>query len=306
MNNSPRPRPGISVAHAETIRRVKANDPMYFELAIGDILNHKGTAIQLAKALKENTQLKRITFREYGYVIEHLQIILDALAETKVTKISVGPQSQMLAYDGRYAMAIGKQINSLPRLNTLDLSGCRIGPTCAITLSATLANNTTLKQLLLQENEIGDEGAVAMGHMVKNNGMLKELVLDNNDITAYGQMALRNAIYDDSSFENMEKCNHVLQSYFYNPRSVFGSSCMNDVLSSHAANLRSKSAKTAVTKKLKRVLVKKYRVTLHFESFLGMDTIVMPYVLGWISERCDLDMMYSMKPILLNLLEGRG
>lgn len=146
-----------------------------------------------------------------------------------------------------------------------------------------------------------------MAHMLKHrNRSLRELVLDNNGISARGQLSLRNAIFDDSSFNALEQSNHILQSYFYNPRSVFGRAVMNDVLSSHAANLRCRSTKAAVTKKLKRVLHKKYRVMLRFESFLGVESTVLPHVLGWIARRCDVQMMYELKPILLNLLEGRG
>jgi len=295
--------------HLDIIHRVKSNDPLLIELSIGDIAHDKRTAILLAEALRGNTHLRYVTFREYVYDIDHFHIILSALPETKVSKISVSPRFQMLPYEGAYAMVVGKQLinSSLHSLTKLDLNACHIGSSGAIVLSAMLANNHTLTELYLPDNEIGDEGAVAMAHMLKNeNRSLKEVTLDNNGITAYGQRALRNAIFDDSSFEALEKSNHVLQSYFCSPRSVFGKTVMNDILSSHAANLRSKSTKAAVTKKLKRMLQKKYRVKLHFESFLGMETDLMPYVLGWIAQKCDLQMIYEFKPILLNLLEGMG
>ena len=273
---------------------------------MGDILEDRETTDSLAKALRGNTQIKRVTFREYGYVSEHLNIILEALADTRVHKISVGPQSQIIAYDGRYAMAVARQSPNLKSLVKLDLNMCRIGTNGSITLAAILATNTTLTHVMLQENDIGDEGAVAIGYMIKHkNRTLKEIILDTNDVSPYGQRALRNAIYDDSSFDAMEKCNHTLQSYFYNPRSVFGPAVMNDALSSHAANLRSKSTRNAITKKLTRMLQKNYRVKLHFDTFLNIETEVLPNVLGWMTTKCDLNMVYSFKPILLNLLEGR-
>ena len=132
------------------------------------------------------------------------------------------------------------------------------------------------------------------------------MILDTNDIGDYGQHVLRNAIFDDSSFEAMVSSNHVLQSYFCIPRNVFGKLVLNDVLSSHAANMRSTSPAGAATVKLKRMLKKKYSVELHFEAFIACETAVMPHLLGWISDRCDLDMMYQFRPILLNLLEGRA
>lgn len=294
------------IGHLDIINRVKSNDPMLFELVIGDILSDKSTVLLLAEALRENTSIKRVILREYRYEVDHLQIISAALQHTKVSRISIDLLSRIFGQDlRRYAIAVGKTLNALPSLRTLDLNGCRLMPSEAIALSAILANNTTIVSLQLEDNEIGDEGAVAIGHMLKNNNRtLKEIVLDDNGITPHGQFALRNAIYDDSSFNAMAKSNHVLQSYFHKPCSVFGPGVMNDILSSHAANLRSTSDKQAVTKKLKRMLHKKYRVKLHFESFLGVETHMMPYVLGWMAQKCDLNMMHSFKPILLNLLEG--
>ena len=75
---------------------------------------------------------------------------------------------------------------------------------------------------------------------------------------------------------------------------------MNDILSSLLAN-QSKTVEHAVTRKLKRVLKKKYGVKVQFESFLNMDVGLLPHVLGWISEKCCLDVMYQCRPILINL-----
>lgn len=293
--------------HLDIINRVKSNDPDLPALGIGAILNDVHTATLLAEAVRGNTNLKRVRFYEYGGNMDHFHMVISALSKTNVSKIIVVPWSQMYPREGDlYAVAVGKRLIALQsNLTRLDLNSCHIGPSGAIALSTLLANNTTLRALHLTENNIGDEGAVAMAHMLKNkNRALKEMVLDNNGITAYGQLALRNAIYDDSSYVELEKSNHILQSYFDNPRSVFGKSVMNDVLLSHAANLRCKSAKSAVTKKLKRVLSKKYGVALHFESFLGADAVMMPHVLGWVAQKCDLQMMYELKPLLFNLLEG--
>jgi hypothetical protein len=290
----------------ETIRRVKNDDPLLVELCIGDILSNKRTSVSLANALRGNTNLRRVAFREYGYKMEHFRMVLLALGESQVSKISVGPQSSMLEYEGTYAMAVGREISSLPNVRRLDLNMCHIGPEGAVALSNVLESNSTLTQLDLPENGIGDEGAAALGRMLRKNHTLKEIILDNNGITAEGQRSLRDAIFDDSSFGALEQSNHVLQSFFYNPRDVFGRGVLNDVLSSHAANLRSHYARQAVTKKLKRVLQKKYGVRLHFESFLSVDSRMLPHILGWIAVKCDLEMMYEFKPILLNLLEGRG
>ena len=172
-------------------------------------------------------------------------------------------------------------------------------------MSAILANST-LRRLDLPDNDIGDEGAVALGHMLGRNTALKEIILDTNGIGEWGQRALRNAVYDDRSFASILDSNHTLLSYFYIPRNVFGKTVLNDVLSSHAANLRSNYPEAAATKKLRRVLKKRYKATLEFESFLDMETALLPHVLGWIAGKRDMDLMYSFKPMLVDLLEGRG
>jgi hypothetical protein len=128
--------------------------------------------------------------------------------------------------------------------------------------------------------------------------------MDANDITPRGQRELRNAIYDDSSFAALGGSNHILESYFHNPRSVFGPCVMNDVLAALASNLRSKSARQAVTKKLTRLLQRRYGVRLQGTSFLNVESVFMPPILEWVAGKCDLDTIYTFKPILIDLLGG--
>ena len=276
------------------------------ELSLGDILCDRETTEDLADALRGNTMIKRVTLREYNYSMDHVQLILDALKQTRVQKISVGPQSQILAYDGRYAMAVCKKAHTFRSLLKLDFNMCRIGGADTITFAAIMAKNTTVTHVMLQENNIEDVGAVAIARMLKQNRTMQELILDNNNISPFGQKALRDAIYDDSSFTAMENCNHILQTYFYNPRAVFGPAVLNDVLSSSATNLRSKTIKNAITKKLKRMVQKKYKAKLEPNEFLkNPDNLLMlPNVLGWMTMKCDLDTVYAFRPILLNVLEG--
>ena len=182
-----------------------------------------------------------------------------------------------------------------------------VGPHGAIALSAILAGNNTIINVGLQGNLIFDEGAIAIASMLKDrNRTIQEVILDNNQISSIGQRALRNAVFDDSSFSAIQNSNHVLQSYFGPLGRVFGRPVMNDVLAACAANLRSKHPETAVTKKLDRVLKRKYCVRLHFQNFVGMDTNVMPMLIGWIATKCDCNMMYELKPILIHLLEGKS
>lgn len=137
----------------------------------------------------------------------------------------------------------------------------------------------------------------------RGNRALREVALDDDGIGPRGQRALRDASFDDASFDALVESNHVLQSYFHNPLKVFGRRHLGDVLAAHAANLRSRYAAAAGTKKLKRVLQRKYGVRLHFASFLTTGPAVMPCVLSWIAQHCDLQLMYEFKPILLNLIQ---
>ena len=202
-------------------------------------------------------------------------------------------------------MAVADRLHSLASLVKLDLNGCRIGPAGAARLASSLEGNATVTQLLVWDNDIGDEGAAALGRMLRKNGALVEVIMDANDITPRGQRELRNAIYDDSSFAALGGSNHRLQSYFHNPRSVFGPCVMNDVLAALASNLRSKSVRQAVTKKLTRMLQRRYGVRLQGTSFLIVESVFMPPILEWVAGKCDLDTIYTFKPIIIDLLGGR-
>jgi hypothetical protein len=294
IDNSHDPREPSQV-HLNEIHRIAVNDPQLRAISVGDILRDNETAVLLAEALRGNTNLKRIIFREH-YNMDHAQIIISVLPETRVAFCHVAFPSNM------YAMSIGEKIPSLRSLLQLDISGCFIGPTGAISLATILESNNTLLRLTIPQNRIRDEGTAAIAHMLQTNRRLREITLDSNEITAQGQKELRDAIFDDSSFSAIKNSNHIMQSYFYNPRAVFGKAFINDILSSLAANLQSKTSEQAVTRKLKRVLKKKYGVKLQFESFLNMDVGLLPHVLGWISEKCCSDVMYQCRPILINLL----
>lgn len=133
------------------------------------------------------------------------------------------------------------------------------------------------------------------------------MILDNNKLSESGQMALRNSIYDDSSFDALEDCNHTIHSFFIDsPRNVFGKAVMNDCFHSLAANLRSRSRKEAITKKIHRYLQKKHNVKLRHQSFLGMQAGAMTFLLGFISTRCAVGTMHDIIRHMPHLLEMGG
>jgi len=295
----------------ETIRRVKSNDPHLHELTISDVvLGDARITLLLASALRDNAHIRHVIISEGGRrVLERADAILDALSSANVVcKITVGPRRGDYVPEQRpaIAMAVADRLHSLASLVKLDLNGCLIGPVGAARLASSLEGNATMTQLLVSDNDIGDEGAAALGRMLRKNGALVEVIMDANDITPRGQRELRNAIYDDSSFAALGGSNHRLESYFHNPRSVFGPCVMNDVLAALASNLRSKSARQAVTKKLTRLLQRRYGVRLQGASFLNVESVFMPPILEWVAGKCDLDTIYTFKPILIDLLEGRN
>mmetsp|Transcript_26584 Transcript_26584/g.56165 ORF Transcript_26584/g.56165 Transcript_26584/m.56165 type:complete len:331 (-) Transcript_26584:380-1372(-) len=301
----------------DVLDRIRSNDVYLRELKIREEhLRDAESSLLLADALVTNTHLQRVNFQKRSYDgidLHTFRKIVAALSKTNVQKIAFG-HSRLRIFqhktDRTYAIHDGNRIVPLNPLKRLDLNSCNIGPLGAMFLSTIISTNHTLTDLRLTENDIGDDGAGALAYAIKHdNRTLKELTLDNNGISERGQRALRDAVFDDSSYLAMERdTNHILESYFYNPRNVFGKCVMNEILLSHAANLRSKCEKGAIAKKLRRVLQKKYGVRLHFDSFAegAVDTEIMPHILGWIAQRCDLETMYGFKPILLHLMEGRG
>lgn len=189
---------------------------------------------------------------------------------------------------------------------TLHLVGCGIGDCGAVHLSVALTSDSTVTHLFLEQNGISDRGAVALSSMLKQNRTLKFLILDKNRFGTKGQRALRDAIYDDSSFTNMKQSNHVLSSYFdINHLGVFGRPMLSDVLFSHAANVRSRSSESVRTKKMVRMVRKRYNIELCLHSLEDVVANCVPNLFGWLGGMCDVDMMYSFMPMLFRHLETR-
>jgi hypothetical protein len=305
---------GLPAYSRDTTQRINSNDPRVIQVHIDNIISQGDEcAVSFAKSLRGNTHLKYVCFGNNEYDSEHIDMVLLALTETKVIEIGIWSLASSNTSRRRgtcanyYATRIGKTINLMPMIKKLGFRGCSLGPSTAISLANNLAENKTLEQIDLSNNCIGDEGAIAFAYALRKNNTLKELILDNNQTSASGQMALRNSIYDDSSFDALEVCNHTIQSFFsVSPRSVLGKAVMNDCFHSLAANLRSRSKKEAITKKIHRYLQKKHNVKFQYQSFLGMQTGVMPFLLGFISMRCDVGTMLDIIRHMPHLLEMGG
>ena len=71
-----------------------------------------------------------------------------------------------------------------------------------------LATNPPLKKLYLANNNLNDEDARLIARALKRNTNLEELWLDDDDITEVGVNALSNVVYDPTSLNTLEGCNH--------------------------------------------------------------------------------------------------
>lgn len=302
---------GLSEYRRQTIQRIFTNDPRVMQLHLDNILNEDNAEL-FANALVGNTFLEYVCFGNDEYDSDHVDMILSALTETNVVGIGLWPlveniASRRVVCSNYYATRIGETIEAMPMINKLEFQKCSLGPSTAISLAENLAENKTLEHINLSENAIGDDGAIAFANALHKNDTLRELILDHNTLSIIGQRALRNSIYNDLSFDALEDSNHTIQTFFVlTPRSVFGRAVMNDCFHSLAANLRSRSKKEAITKKIHRYLQKEYGVKLRHQSFSGMQSEVMPYLLGFVSMRCDVRTIYDIIRHMPHLLEMGG
>ena len=204
------------------------------------------------------------------------------------------------------AKSLIPRINTFSSLVKLNLNRCNLGDYGAVCLSNSLSKNSTMTHLYLIENGISDVGAISISNMLRSNETLTCVILDKNCVGIDGQRALKEAIFDDSSFAAMKASNHVLSSYFYTPREAFGPEVMLGILSAHAASVGSNCPERTLTNKLKLMLRRKYRVKLHLQAFQALETYLIPATLGWVAQKCDLDTLYSLGPLLAEQLEGIG
>ncbi|EJK67359.1 hypothetical protein THAOC_11618 [Thalassiosira oceanica] len=90
---------------------------------------------------------------------------------------------------------------------TLDFGGNGLSGIDDVT--AALATNPQLEILDLARNQLNDSDAELIAQALKQNTNLQELHLYDNSITSAGFEKIRTAIYDPSSLNAMESCNHT-------------------------------------------------------------------------------------------------
>ncbi|EJK54028.1 hypothetical protein THAOC_26423 [Thalassiosira oceanica] len=76
-------------------------------------------------------------------------------------------------------------------------------------VAAALATNPQLTELWIHDNQLNDRDAELIAQALKQNTNLQRLYLSGNSITSAGFETIRLTIYDPSSLNAMESCNHT-------------------------------------------------------------------------------------------------
>jgi len=100
---------------------------------------------------------------------------------------------------------------NLPKLQTLNLNGNKIGREGCITISNLLQKEgSTLKTLYLRDMGIGDKEAKIIAASLKHNKKLQELYLSENNLTNEAYDTFFKLLVDISSIESTYTSNHTL------------------------------------------------------------------------------------------------
>ena len=103
-------------------------------------------------------------------------------------------------------------------LEELHLGYNRIGNTACSSLATLLTDpNTNLLELNLYNNRIGNEGAIILANSLANNTRLKTLDLQNNPIQGPIEIDFSKALCNSSSIDATFSSNHTLTALLYLP-----------------------------------------------------------------------------------------
>ncbi|RWW21378.1 hypothetical protein GW17_00014470 [Ensete ventricosum] len=156
--------------------------------------------IELAKALDTCTRLKRIDLRDNIFGVDAgmaLSRTLEKLVHVKEIHLSY------LNLEDEGAIAIADALKqSAPSLEGLDIAGNEITPKAAPALAGCVAVKTSLRMLILSENELRDQGAVLIGKALEEgHTQLRELDLSTNLIQRVGARCLAQAVSNKPDFK---------------------------------------------------------------------------------------------------------
>ena len=154
----------------------------------------------VATVLKHLTTLQYLEYHEYGGV-QWNGVELTKGIKHLTSLETLNLSGNRIGYDG--IVALTDCIKSLTSLKELDLFDNEIGGGSAAKLVEGIKYLTSLETLNLGRNKIGKDGAVALTGGIKNLTSLKELVLENSAIGDKGAAKLVQGIKHLNSLETL-------------------------------------------------------------------------------------------------------
>ncbi len=155
--------------------------------------------------LQNTNNLTRLDLDHNNFLSEGFNLLFRELHNSPVEKLYCSTNNiATLDIDVEHSP---KHLKSLVlQNNNIDADGCR-------ELAKLLqGEDTTLRELDLNENEIDDEGVAVLADALNRNTSLKDLDLGNNDgISKQGKIMLLKLVNDVSSIEATLQSNHTLE-----------------------------------------------------------------------------------------------
>lgn len=156
----------------------------------------------IAAELTKNITLKQLELNYQNILPQGIEDLANALQQNK-TLTSLSLIGNFVGLRGAQALAQWLKIND-SLANHLDLTHCLIDDAAVKILADSLAENKTLQQLCLSNNEIADVGAEALAGMLKHNSVLHTLILAKNKISKDGAKALAEALSANNSLKKID------------------------------------------------------------------------------------------------------
>ena len=153
----------------------------------------RNTKIEIENVIEFRKYLKKLDTKCYK---NYIQSLIDQL---KITKLNFEKLNFDNINNNKLPIIFGQILKTNTTLDTLNLSGYHdkdmmMVDLGAIELAEALETNTTLTDLILDNNKIGDEGAKAIAEALKTNTTLINLKLSTNIIGDEGANALAEAL----------------------------------------------------------------------------------------------------------------
>lgn len=162
----------------------------------------------ICRSIRRNHRLKKLQW--IGIEIEsdeQAELLIESIIDNQSIK-SVSLDSSFVGRaDANGCRALTSLMTSGRSFETLDFGNN--GLSVIHDVAAALATNPCLEILNMSGNELDDRDAELIAHALKQNTTLRKLRLDRNDFTSAGFGRIRTAIYEPSSLNAMESCNHI-------------------------------------------------------------------------------------------------